>query len=121
MVATLETIDGLVVKKLKRGSLHIEVQIYKPFAAKTLWTHFQNGKLIKHRYYSLLFFIDSTLGKEQENSYAIGKQIVKPISLLLYKFLITSRFAIWLLTQSNNIFLRLFVCLVVLFTARGTY
>ncbi|XP_076810346.1 uncharacterized protein LOC143453083 isoform X2 [Clavelina lepadiformis] len=44
-VATLELIDGLVVKKLRRGSLKIETNLLRASTAKILWGHFESGEL----------------------------------------------------------------------------
>ena len=48
VISTLESIDGLVIKKLRRGSLKIETEIHKLSALKSLITHFETGRLFRH-------------------------------------------------------------------------
>nr|XP_018669464.1 uncharacterized protein LOC100180910 isoform X1 [Ciona intestinalis] len=45
MVSTLESINGLVVKRMTRGSINIETYIHKTTALKALWGHFESGQL----------------------------------------------------------------------------
>nr|CAB3262622.1 uncharacterized protein LOC100180910 [Phallusia mammillata] len=45
VVSTLESIEGLVVKKLRRGSIKIETNLHKASALKALWGHFESGHL----------------------------------------------------------------------------
>ena len=47
VITTLESIEGLVIKKLRKGSLKIETCLHRMSALKTLIKYFESGKFLK--------------------------------------------------------------------------
>lgn len=62
VITTLESIEGLVIKKLRRGSLKIETNLHKMSALKLLINHFESGNyIILFSMYELDFCFNSVL------------------------------------------------------------